>query len=140
MTEAKNVEMTSLAEDHPDMKCGLPAERYDQWMADAKKRKDAKPFDERRIGWIARIPDYKVCCCGQSARDLFLIIFILLVFYGVNALLVWLFWMVASIDLVAVSYIYGGVGLVFLVVLFTLVSIKGKSVENAYLEALAEEN
>ena len=80
MTEAKNVEMTSLAEDHPDMKvticvvpvakCGLPAERYDQWMADAKKRKDAKPFDERRIGWIARIPDYKVCCCGQSARDL----------------------------------------------------------------------
>lgn len=46
-----------------------PIEKYDRWMADVNKRKEVKPFEERRIGWITKLPNYKVMCCGQSAKD-----------------------------------------------------------------------
>ena len=39
-------------------------------MKDLNKRKELHPFEERRLGWISRLPNYKVCCCGQSAKDL----------------------------------------------------------------------
>ena len=78
--QIKNVEMTSLASDHPETKVftcfsgevqsGLPAARYDKWAKDAQKRKETHPFEERRIGWIMPRPDYKVVCCGQSWGDL----------------------------------------------------------------------
>ena len=38
-------------------------------MKDLKKRKEKHPFEERRIGWISSIPDYHVCCMGQSVKD-----------------------------------------------------------------------
>ena len=38
-------------------------------MRDARKRKELHPFEERRIGWIAKLPNYRVLCLGQSAQD-----------------------------------------------------------------------
>ena len=76
---SKSIEMTSVLLDHPDTKVfvelchnlqyGWPIEKYDRWMADVNKRKEVKPFEERRIGWITQLPNYKVMCCGQSAKD-----------------------------------------------------------------------
>ena len=76
---SKSVEMTSVSSDHPNTKVlvqqhlqlqyGWPVEKYDRWMADVNKRKEVKPFEERRIGWITKLPNYKVMCCGQSAKD-----------------------------------------------------------------------
>ncbi|KNB41924.1 hypothetical protein JH06_4519 [Blastocystis sp. subtype 4] len=66
---SKSIEMTSVLLDHPDTKYGWPIEKYDRWMADVNKRKEVKPFEERRIGWITKLPNYKVMCCGQSAKD-----------------------------------------------------------------------
>ena len=43
--------------------------KYEKWMKDLKKRKEKHPFKERRIGWISAIPDYHVCCMGQSVKD-----------------------------------------------------------------------
>ncbi|CBK23898.2 uncharacterized protein [Blastocystis hominis] len=95
--------MTSLASDHPETKYGLPAARYDKWAKDVQKRKETHPFEERRIGWIMPKPDYKVVCCGQSWGDLFFILFLMLVFYGVNALIVVILWNITSLDFVLVS-------------------------------------
>ena len=77
---SKNVEMTSLASDHPETKVftcvgsevqyGLPAAKYDKWAKDAQKRKETHPFEERRIGWILPKPNYKAVCCGQSWGDM----------------------------------------------------------------------
>ena len=76
---SKSIEMTSISEDHPntkvfvcliyDVQYGWPIEKYDKWMVDVNKRKEMKPFEERRIGWITKLPNYKVMCCGQSAAD-----------------------------------------------------------------------
>ena len=120
---SKNVEMTSLASDHPETKVftclgsevqfGLPAARYDKWAKDAQKRKENHTFEERRIGWILPKPNYKVVCCGQSWGDLcnyvcglmmlVFILFLMLVFYGVNALIVVILWNITSLDFVVVS-------------------------------------
>lgn len=66
---SKSIEMTSISADHPNTKYGWPIEKYDKWMVDVNKRKEMKPFEERRIGWITKLPNYKVMCCGQSAKD-----------------------------------------------------------------------
>ena len=39
-------------------------------MADMKKRQEHHPFEERRLGWISKLPDYHPVCLGQSAKDL----------------------------------------------------------------------
>ena len=39
-------------------------------MDGVNRRRRLKPFDERRIGWIRSLPNYKILCCGNSATDL----------------------------------------------------------------------
>ena len=74
------------------------------------KRAKKHPFEEHRIGWISRIPQYSVCCCGQSLKDLSHIISTLLLlvilflffllFYGANTGFLWIIWSVLSMNFV----------------------------------------
>ena len=54
-------------------------------MKDLEKRKEKHPFEERRIGWISEIPDYHVCCMGQSVKDWCKFMFKRLLYYSFNS-------------------------------------------------------
>lgn len=74
------------------------------------KRAKKHPFEEHRIGWISRIPQYSACCFGQSLKDLGHIINTLLLlvmlflfflfFYGVYIGFLWIIWSVLSMNFV----------------------------------------
>lgn len=73
----------------------------------------------------------------------------MLLFYAVNAVFLWGIFSISSLDVVITSldyivvlirrYVFGGLGLVFMLSLLVTIVVKGKSVENDYLEQLATE-
>lgn len=78
-----------------------------------------------------------------------LILLCMLLFYVVNAALLWGLFSVSSLNVVIASYnylvnmicsyVFGGLGLVFMLSLFVAIIVKGKSVEDDYLEQLTED-
>ncbi|KAK8792591.1 hypothetical protein WA588_005739 [Blastocystis sp. NMH] len=133
--------------------------QYAKWLEDAAKRRSTKPFEERRIGWITSLPKEQVVCCGQSARDLCRLLPLhsrCRVDHGRDGsllhrerplLLALLDHHQHSLHRIRVSFVlplnrsiaYGVIGLLFLLLLFTAVALKSRSIDHERLLQLAED-